>query len=160
MLKIKVITIGSLKENYLKDLVAEYTKRLSRYCQLQTIELDEIKIQNENNQDEILKALEKEKEKVEQQLHKSDFIISLCVEGKQISSEEFAKTIGDLSLEGYSSLAFVIGSSHGLSQEIKQKSQLKLSFSKMTFPHQLMRGILLEQIYRGFQIQSGGKYHK
>lgn len=160
MLRVKVISVGSLKEKYLQEMVAEYTKRLQRYCVLEQIQLDEVKIQNENSSGEIEKALKVERKKIEAKLTGKDFLITLCVEGKQLKSEEFAETLSSLPEKGYSSVAFVIGSSHGLDEELKQKSNLKLSFSKMTFPHQLMRGILLEQIYRAFQISTGGKYHK
>lgn len=159
MLKVTVLCVGTLKEAYLRDLCMEYEKRLQRYCNLQIVQLEEVKIQREESSAETQKALTREKEMLLEKLPKGDFVVSLCVEGKQLSSEELAATLDRVSLE-HSGITFIIGSSHGLSEEVKKRSHLKLSFSKMTFPHQLMRGILLEQVYRGFQINSGGKYHK
>ena len=159
MLKITLLCIGNLKEPYLVALSKEYEKRLQRYCNLQIVQLEEVKIQREGALGEVQKALEKEKEQLLGKIPKGDYVVSLCVEGKQLSSEELAAALDEISLS-HSGITFIIGSSHGLSDTIKQNSHLKLSFSKMTFPHQLMRGILLEQIYRGFQINTGGKYHK
>lgn len=159
MVKVTVVCIGNLKEKYLTALCEEYEKRLKRYCNLKIIQLDEIKIHNEDSQAEVESVLKKEKEKICLKIPKGDYVVSLCVEGKQVSSEKLGETLGEIGLT-YSGITFIIGSSHGLSEEVKKKSHLQLSFSKMTFPHQLMRGLLLEQIYRGFQIHTGGKYHK
>ncbi len=159
-MNINIICIGKLKEKYLKDAEAEYLKRLSRFCKLKTTELAEAPLPENYSEAEKEAALDKEAETVISVLSGSDVIISLCVEGKQKSSEDFADFISKKMVEGKSSFAFIIGSSCGLSERVKKMSHLRLSFSEMTFPHQLMRIILLEQIYRGFKIIANEKYHK
>lgn len=159
-MKIKIICVGKLKEKYLKEAIAEYSKRLSRFAVLEITELNDEKIPENASEAEEKKVLLSEGEKILKCISQSDYVISLCVEGRQLSSEDFAFSISKLALSGKSSLCFVIGGSLGLSPKVKERSDLRLSFSKMTFPHQLMRVILLEQIYRGFNISEGGKYHK
>lgn len=159
-MNIKLITVGKLKEKYLKDAVNEYLKRLTAYAKVEIIELaDEKETENISLKDiELIKI--KEGKKILDKIKERDYLILLDVEGKQISSEDLANKIENLSLQGKSNLTFIIGGSNGVSEEIKKKSDFKLSFSKMTFPHQLMRVILLEQIYRGFKINKGEPYHK
>lgn len=159
-MKIKIIVTGKLKEKYLKDGIAEYEKRLSRFCDLKIIELPDEKIPDNASPAQEKAILEKEGERVLKQLSSSDFVIPLCVEGKLLSSEELADTIEKTTTAGTNSIAFIIGGSLGLSDEVKRVGNLKLSFSKMTFPHQLMRLCLIEQIYRAFKINNNETYHK
>lgn len=160
MRTIKIICIGNLKENYLKDAITEYSKRLKAYCDLKIIEIPEYKISKNPSKLTIEKALENESEKIFEKINKSDYNVALCIEGKQISSIEFSKIIDNTSINGFSTINFIIGSSFGLSKSIKEKADLKLSLSAMTFSHQIARVLLCEQIYRAFNILSGGKYHK
>jgi 23S rRNA (pseudouridine1915-N3)-methyltransferase len=150
---IKIICVGKLKEKYLKDAVEEYLKRLSKYTKVNIIELNDI-----NNTD-INNILKKEQEEISKYIDPKDYVITLEIEGIQISSTEFAKKVDDIFLN-YSNITFIIGGSYGLSSEIKNRSNYKLSFSKLTFPHQLFRVMLLEQIYRVFKINNNEEYHK
>ena len=150
---IKIITVGQLKEKYLKDAVEEYKKRLSKYTNLEIIEIKDEGLVEES------KAIELEGEKINKYLDNKDYIITLEIEGKQMSSVEFSNKLERIQIEN-SNIVFIIGGSYGLSKDIKDNSNLKLSFSKMTFPHQLFRVILLEQIYRSFKIMNNEKYHK
>ncbi len=150
---IKIITVGQLKEKYLKDAVEEYKKRLSKYTNLEIIEIKDEGLVEES------KAIELEGEKINKYLDNKDYIITLEIEGKQMSSVEFSEKLERIQMEN-SNIVFIIGGSYGLSKSIKDKSNLKLSFSKMTFPHQLFRVILLEQIYRSYKIINNEKYHK
>ena len=159
MMKVTVICLGRLKEKYLTQACDEYRKRLSRYCQLDFVELEPIKLPEKPSKSEIDLALDKEADMILKKIPQNSELYTLCIEGKQLSSEEFAKNITGLKNMG-KSLAFVIGSSYGLSPRIKNMSRLKLSFSQMTFPHQLFRVMLLEQIYRAFKIDEGSEYHK
>ena len=159
-MNITVIALGKLKEKYLKDAISEYSKRISAYGKLDIIELTPVRLSDSPSQTEIDNALTKEAEEIKKKIPNGSYVFSLCVEGKQKSSEELAKTIQDVTLNGKSNIVFIIGSSFGLSPEIKKLSDSRLSFSPMTFPHQLMRVMLLEQIYRAFQINTNGKYHK
>ena len=143
----------SLKEKYLKEAVEEYKKRLSKYTNLEIIEIKDEGLVEES------KAIELEGEKINKYLDNKDYIITLEIEGKQMSSVEFSEKLERIQMEN-SNIVFIIGGSYGLSNNIKDKSNLKLSFSKMTFPHQLFRVILLEQIYRSFKIMNNEKYHK
>lgn len=150
---IKIITVGSIKENYLKDAIEEYKKRLSKYTNLEIIELkDEGLVEEE-------KAKKLEAEKIEKQLGEKDYIITLEIEGKEYTSEEFAEKLRLIQMES-SNITFIIGGSYGLDDRIKQRAKMHLSFSKMTFPHQLFRVILLEQIYRSYKINNHESYHK
>ena len=159
-MNITVIALGKLKEKYLKDAISEYSKRIGAYGKLDIIELTPVRLSDSPSQTEIDNALSKEAEEIKKKIPNGSYVFSLCVEGKQKSSEELAKTIQDVTLNGKSNIVFIIGSSFGLSPEIKKLSDSRLSFSPMTFPHQLMRVMLLEQIYRAFQINTNGKYHK
>ena len=150
---IKIITVGSIKEKYLKDAIEEYTKRLSKYTNIEIIEV------KDEGLVEPKKAMSLEEEKILKHLNEKDYIITLEIEGRQLSSEEFAQKLDRIQLES-SNITFIIGGSYGLSKNIKDKSRLHLSFSKMTFPHQLFRVLLLEQIYRAFKINNNESYHK
>ena len=150
---IKIITIGSIKEQYLRDAIEEYKKRISRYTNLEIIELkDEGLLEKE-------KTLNTEAEKIERYLDPKEYIITLEIEGKEYISEEFAEKIRTIQIEN-SHITFIIGGSYGLAQSIKDKARMHLSFSKMTFPHQLFRVLLLEQIYRSYKIINNESYHK
>lgn len=150
---LKIICIGKLKEKYLKDAQDEYLKRLSKYTQIQIIELEDSNIDDEKI------ALEQEKTKILKYLNSKDYIITLEIEGNQLTSVELATKI-DKTLINNSDITFIIGGSHGIHDEIKAQSNYKLSFSKLTFPHQLFRVLLLEQIYRSYKILNNEKYHK
>ena len=161
MQNITVIALGKVQKGFLTDGCNEYIKRLRPLCGFNLIELnDEILPEKNLNQTLIDKALDKEADRILENIPKQSYVISLCIEGKQLSSEELAGVFAQKAVEGYAGVCFIIGSSHGLSEKVKSKSDLRLSFSKMTFPHQLARLIALEQIYRGFSINSGSKYHK
>ena len=160
MISVKIICIGKLKEKFWRDAIDEYSKRLSRYCSLEIKELSEYQVSENPSPSEIETALSKEAEAIEKEILKDSAVFPLCIEGKELSSPEFAEKIEGVSLSGKSKICFIIGSSHGMSERIKQKADFKLSFSKMTFPHQLFRVLLLEQIYRAFTILGGSKYHK
>lgn len=159
MIKVTLITLGKLKEKYLAEAVKEYQKRLSRYCSLDIIELEPVRLPEKPSQSEIDNALKKESEMIIKKIPQNNQVYSLCVEGKNLSSEDFAKSIDNASSMG-KNLTFIIGSSYGLSEEVKRLSNIRLSFSAMTFPHQLFRVLLLEQIYRSFKINEGSDYHK
>ncbi len=150
---IKIICIGKIKETYLREAIEEYKKRISKYTQLEIIELEDYSFQDNKI------TLKKEKEKILKVINNKDYIITLEIEGKQMTSEEFASKIDKIFIEN-SNITFIIGGSYGLDEEIKKLSSFKLSFSKMTFPHQLFRLILLEQIYRAFKINNHEEYHK
>ena len=159
-MKISIITAGKIKEAYLRAAIAEYSKRLSRYCKLEMIE-----VADEKTPEQAGAALEdqiraREGERILRHIRDDMYVITLEIQGKQLTSEEFAEKIEDLGIRGKSSLAFVIGGSLGLGKQVLKRSDFALSFSKMTFPHQLMRVILLEQIYRGYRIMNGEPYHK
>jgi len=157
-MNIKLIVIGKLKEDYLRNACAEYIKRLGRYCMFELHELDECRLSDNPSDKEIAAALKKEGEQIKR--YASGYIVPMCIEGKQLSSPELAEKIASAGVSGNSTVTFIIGSSFGIDPEIKAMGSLKLSMSKMTFPHQLARVMLLEQIYRSFQINTGGKYHK
>ncbi len=159
MLNVNIICVGSLKEKFFCDAVSEYKKRLSRYCKFNIIELAEEKITDQETQAQIDKTLIKEGEKILSKIGKSDYCIAMCIEGKNISSQELSEKLEDISLT-HGTVDFVIGGSWGLSDEVKKRADFKLSVSKMTFPHQLFRVMLSEQIYRAFTISAGAKYHK
>lgn len=160
MIKIKIITLGKLKEKYLREAEAEYLKRLSAYAKCELIEIEPVRLSENPSPAEIGKSLSSEAELIKRKIPENSFVVSLCIEGKQHTSEEMSSLIFKGAGEGYSTLAFIIGSSYGLDNSVKSLANVKLSFSKMTFPHQLFRIMLLEQIYRGFKIEEGSKYHK
>ena len=150
---IKIITVGSIKEQYLKDAIEEYKKRLSKYTNIEIIEV------KDEGLVEVKKALLLEEETILKHINDKDYIITLEIEGKEPTSLEFAEKLDKIRLEA-SNIVFIIGGSYGLSDNIKNKSRWHLSFSKLTFPHQLFRVILLEQIYRAFKINNNESYHK
>ena len=150
---IKIITVGSIKENYFKEAIEEYLKRLHKYMSVEIIEV------KDEGFDELEKNIKLEAERIQKYISEKDYIITLEIEGKSYTSEEFAKKLDQILIEN-SNITFIIGGSYGLSDTIKEKASLHLSFSKMTFPHQLFRVILLEQIYRAFKINHHENYHK
>ena len=160
MMNVQLIVLGKLKEKYMKDFSSEYEKRLSAYCKLTVTELEPVKLSDNPSQSEIDNALNKETQMIMAKIPKNSYVFSMCIEGKQMSSEELSQKLDDIALSGKSSVVFIIGSSFGLSDEIKRMSDFKFSMSKMTFPHKLARLMLTEQIYRGFSISNNGKYHK
>ncbi len=160
MLNVNIICLGKLKENYLRDACAEYEKRLKAFCKFNIIELSPCKLQDNPSEAQIASALDEEAEKIFAKISPGDAVYPLCIEGKQLTSEELSKEFESCAMNGTSTVDFIIGSSYGLSERVKGKAKLRLSMSKMTFPHQLARVMLSEQIYRAFMISSGGKYHK
>lgn len=150
---IKIITVGQIKEKYLQDAISEYKKRLSKYTNIEVIE-----VKDEGLVEEV-KAIKLEAEKIKKHINDRDYIVTLEIEGKQMTSVEFANKIDNILIEN-SNIDFIIGGSYGLSDDIKNMSRLHLSFSKMTFPHQLFRVLLLEQIYRAYKINNNESYHK
>lgn len=155
----KIIAVGKLKEKYLEDACKEYLKRLSAFNP-EIIEITPERLSEQPSENEIKNALEKEGKKILEKVPKGSKIYTLCIEGKQSTSEEFSLRIEQAKLSGFSCIVFIIGSSFGLSDEVKRVGHEKLSMSKMTFPHQLARVMLLEQIYRATQISLSTKYHK
>ncbi|MFS9181672.1 23S rRNA (pseudouridine(1915)-N(3))-methyltransferase RlmH [Streptococcus timonensis] len=159
-MKIKIVTVGKLKEKYLKDGIAEYSKRLSRFANLEMIELADEKTPDRASDSENQKILELEGTRILSKIGERDFVIVLAIEGKTLSSEEFSKQLEQAPINGFSTLTFVIGGSLGLSPQVKKRANLSISFGRLTLPHQLMRLVLVEQIYRAFTIQQGSPYHK
>ena len=159
-MKITLITVGKIKEKYLKDAIAEYSKRLSRYCKLEIIEVTDEKTPDHASESVEDAIRSKEAERIQKYIKEDAYIITLEFGGKQLTSEELAEKIDKLGIQGVSHIIFIIGGSIGLGREVLSKSDYALSFSKMTFPHQLMRVILLEQIYRSYRIINGEPYHK
>lgn len=157
---INVICIGSLKENYLISAFDEYIKRLNGLCKFNLIEINEDKLSNNPSEKEISNSLNIECEKILSKIPKGSFIICMCIEGKEISSVELSEMFSTLALTGKSNITIIIGGSYGLAESLKNQADFKLSVSKMTFPHQLFRIMLIEQIYRAFSISSNTKYHK
>ena len=160
MININFIVLGKLKEKYMKEFSAEYEKRLSGYCKLTVFELEPVKLSDNPSEQEIKNALTKETQMIKVKIPKNSFVFSMCIEGKQMSSEELSKKLEDIALSGKNNITFIIGSSFGLSDEIKQMSDYKFSMSKMTFPHKLARIMLTEQVYRALSITNNAKYHK
>lgn len=161
MIKINIICIGKIKEKYFTDAIGEYSKRLSSFCKFSIIELNEEKIRNNTpNQGQIAEVLNAEGKRILQKLDSSDYVIAMCIEGRLMSSEELSNVIDSAAISGKSTVDFIIGGSYGLSEDVKNRADLRLSMSRMTFPHQMARMILSEQIYRAFEISSNGKYHK
>ena len=159
-MKIKVITVGKLKEKYLKDGIEEYLKRISRFAKFEMIELADEKTPDKASESENQKILEIEGQRILSKVGDRDFVIVLAIEGKTFSSEEFSKQLEEASIKGFSTLTFIIGGSLGLAQDVKNRANLSVSFGRLTLPHQLMRLVLVEQIYRAFTIQQGSPYHK
>lgn len=159
-MKISIITVGRLKEKYLKQGIDEYLKRLSAYAKVEIIEVADEKAPEHLSEAEMEEVKRKEGERILSHLSEDTYIITLEISGRMLNSEQLAAKIDELGTYGKSKLAFIIGGSLGLSKEVQNRSDLALSFSKMTFPHQLMRLILLEQIYRAYRINRGEPYHK
>lgn len=160
MLTVTVIALGKLKERYMRDFAAEYEKRLSAFCHLQIIELAPERLSERPSQSEIDRALAAEAKQIRAKLPQSAYAFAMCIEGKQQPSEVFSQKISTLAVSGVSNLVFILGSSFGLAEDIKKLADERFSMSEMTFPHQMARIMLLEQLYRAFQIANGGKYHK
>lgn len=152
-MKIKIVTVGKLKEKYLKDGIAEYTKRISRFTKLEMIELADEKTPDKASELENQKILETEGARILSKVGERDFVVVLAIEGKTFSSEDFSKQLEQASIKGYSTLTFIIGGSLGLAPIVKNRANLSVSFGRLTLPHQLMRLVLVEQIYRAFTIQ-------
>lgn len=159
-MNITIISVGKLKEKYLKQGIEEYLKRLSAYVRINILELSDEKAPENLSQLQMQQIKQKEGNRILEKIHPDAYVIALAVEGQMQSSEQFATKLGQLSASGKNSLVFVIGGSLGLSDDVMKRSNEAISFSKMTFPHQLMRLILVEQVYRGFRILRGEPYHK
>lgn len=159
-MNIKIVAIGKIKEKFMKAAIDEYSKRLSRYCKLGIVELSDEKTPDNASikEEEIIK--DKEGARILSNIKENDYVIALDLNGKHITSEEFSRKIETLGVEGESNIVFLIGGSLGLSNNVIKRANFKVSFSKMTFPHQLFRIMLLEQVYRGFRIMKGEPYHK
>ena len=159
-MNINIITIGKLKEKYLKLGIEEFSKRLSKYCKLDFVELDDEKCPENLSEKDMLIVKDKEGKKILSKIKNNSYVIALAIDGKNLSSEELADTISNLGVRGHSHITFIIGGSLGISDEVLKRADYKLSFSKMTFPHQMMKLILLEQVYRSFRINNNEPYHK
>lgn len=159
-MKITVVSVGKIKEAYFTNAIAEYRKRLSRYCKLDIIELPDEKTPDRASEAEETLIKQKEGERILKTLKDGAYVITLEIQGKMLTSEELSKKINHLGIQGKSHIIFIIGGSLGLDKRVCEKADFALSFSKMTFPHQMMRMILLEQIYRGYRIVNGEPYHK
>ena len=160
MLHINIICIGKLKEKYLQDALSEYSKRLSKYCNLNIIELPDEKLPNNLNDSLINQIKQKESNNILSHIERGSYVLALDLKGKQFSSEEFSKKITDISLNSFSSITFIIGGTLGLYENVLKNSNELICFSKMTFPHQLIRIFLLEQIFRAFKISNNETYHR
>ena len=159
-MKITIIAVGKIKEKFYRDAIAEYAKRLSKYCKLEIIEVGDEKTPDKCSETEEQLILSKESEKILKHIRQEMLVYALAIKGKKLDSVAFSEEINKAGLTGNSSIAFVIGGSLGLHESVLKRADKQISFSDMTFPHQLMRVILTEQIYRGFRIISGEPYHK
>jgi 23S rRNA (pseudouridine1915-N3)-methyltransferase len=159
-MRITILSVGRIKEKYLRDAIAEYSKRLSRYCRLEITEVPDEKTPDRASEAEEQQIKKTEGERLLKYVRDSDYVIAMAIDGKMPDSPELAAQIERLGVSGVSSIVFVIGGSLGLSQEVLKRADYKMSFSRLTFPHQLMRVILLEQIYRSYRIINGEPYHK
>ena len=159
-MNIHIIAVGKIKEKHIREGINEFSKRLSRYAKLNIVEIADEKAPENLSQKDMEKVMEKEGDKIISKIPQNSFIVSLVIEGKHISSEALSQKMEDIMVGGINDISFIIGGSLGLSNKVKQMSDFKLSFSKMTFPHQIMRLILLEQIYRSFRIMRNEPYHK
>ncbi len=159
-MNIKIITVGKLKEQYLKYGIAEYTKRLSRFAKVHLIEVPDERTPEKASEAENTQIMAKEGQRIQEKIGARDYVIVLAIEGKQLPSEVFAEKMNQITVDGYSDVTFIIGGSLGLSPEVKHRANFKMSFGLLTMPHQLMRLVLIEQIYRAFMIQQGSPYHK
>ena len=160
MQRVTVLCVGKLKEKFYIDAAAEYVKRLQRHCKLELIELPEQRLPDDPSPAEIQKALRAEGDAIRERLPKGGAVIALCIEGKPCSSQELSRRMADLAVQGKTQLTFLIGGSVGLDEDLKRQADWRLSMSPMTFPHHMARIMLLEQIYRAYQIAGGTKYHK
>ena len=160
MQRVTVLCVGKLKEKFYTDAAAEYEKRLQRYCKLDVVELPEYRLPEEPSPAEIQKALQTEGAAIRERLPRGGAVVALCIEGKPCSSEELSRRIIDFGVQGKTQITFLIGGSVGLDESIKKQADWRLSMSPMTFPHHMARIMLLEQIYRAYQIAAGTKYHK
>ncbi len=160
MIKVNIIAVGKLKEKYLRDACGEYLKRLTAFSKTNVIEIAEERCSDNPSPTEIEAVKQKEGERIIAKIPKGSYVIPMCIEGVQMSSEEFSKKIENITVSGCGEITFIIGGSFGLSDEVKAIGGLKLSFGRLTLPHQLMRIVLLEQIYRAFSISANTKYHK
>ena len=160
MQTVNVICIGKLKERYLTEAIREYSTRLTSFCKFSIIELDEYRLPDKPSEAQIKTCLEEEGKRILARIQKNSYVIPMCIEGKLASSEELSRMVESAGVMGKSTVDFVIGGSFGLSDEVKKRGDFRLSMGRMTFPHQLARVMLCEQIYRSFQIMTGGKYHK
>jgi len=159
-MRIKVITVGKIKEKFYVNAIKEYTKRLQAYCKLEEIEVADEKCPEQLSDKEMVQVKDKEGQRILAKVRDNDYVIALAIEGKMLSSEDLAKHMNNLAIQGKSDITFIIGGSLGLSSEVMKRSNYQLSFSKMTFPHQLMKVVLTEQIYRAFRIIKNEPYHK
>lgn len=159
-MKITIVTVGKIKEKYLRDAIGEYSKRLSKYCKLEIVEVADEK--TPDNASETMEKIirDKEAERILKYVREDAYVVTLEIGGKMLDSVEFSRKLENLGIQGKSHILFIIGGSIGLGEAVLKRSDFALSFSKMTFPHQLMRVILLEQIYRGYRIMAGEPYHK
>ena len=160
MLNIRIVCVGKLREQFYIKAFNEYSKRLSAYCKFECVELNETKLGSSPSDKEIAAALDKEAADIERALGKDAYVIAMCVEGKQLKSEDFAQKLNSLAVSGRGRICFVRGGSFGISPKIKQRADMRLGMSAMTFPHHLARVMLAEQVYRAFKIIEGSKYHK
>ena len=160
MLAVKLICAGKLREKFYIEAFREYEKRLAAFCRFETVEVPEVKTLEDPSEAEVVGALEKEARAILEKIPQGAYVIALCVEGTKFSSEELAKLVAERALAGDSRLCFIIGSSNGLHPSVKQRAEVRLSVSDMTFPHHLFRVMLAEQIYRAFTINAGRKYNK
>ncbi len=159
-MNIKIITVGKIKESFYREAISEYTKRLSRYCRLNIIEVADEKTKENASIREVDIVLDKEGTRIINNINDNDYVIALAIDGKRLDSIQFADKINSLGIDGVSNICFIIGGSLGLHDNVYSRCNMKLSFSDMTFPHQLMRVILLEQIYRAYRIINKEPYHK
>lgn len=159
-MKVTLITVGKLKEKYLKDGIAEYSKRLGRFAKLNHIELADEKTPDNASQAENQKIMEKEGQRILAKIAERSFVVVLAIEGQELSSEKFSQLIDQATVKGFSEITFIIGGSLGLAPEVKKRADIMVSFGRLTLPHQLMRLVLVEQIYRAFMIRQGSPYHK
>lgn len=160
MLSVRIVCVGKLGEKFWAQAVAEYEKRLSAYCKLEIIELQEQRLPQNPSEGEIAAALQKEAEAIQAKIPNGAAVIAMCIEGTLLDSQAFAEKLGSMTVSGTSKICIVIGGSCGMSSRIKQQAKLRLSMSPMTFPHHLARVMVLEQLYRALNILNGGKYHK
>ena len=160
MIKVNIIAVGRLKEKYLREACEEYKKRLSAYAKVNITEIEEYRCKDNPSPAEIEQVKDKEGKAILAKIPKNSYVIPMCIEGTQLSSEEISKKLGDIALKGYGEITLIIGCSFGISDEVKALGNFKLSFGKITLPHQLMRVVLLEQIYRALSISNNSKYHK